>query len=245
MSGFSTDKITIPDGEERSLTLNDNGGDVCTEITLGRGAILHLLRLQQVQGALSTRLLLRQQADSQATVHYITLSGNEVRNDIEVSLEGKGATHVLRGLALTTGTEHVANTVKMIHAQPQCHSDQLFRQVLADVSTGAFHGRIVVQPYAQQTAAYQSTNNLLLSEKARMDMQPHLEIYADDVKCSHSAAAGQLDKEAIFYLRSRGVSLPQARRMLLQAFAEKTLDGITPQSVKDEIAALVHQKLIT
>jgi Fe-S cluster assembly protein SufD len=133
--------------------------------------------------------------------------------------------------------------VLIIHASPHCQSNQLFRNILNGTSTGAFTGRIVVEKGARKTIAYQRNSNILLHPKAKMNICPHLEIYADDVKCSHGATVGQLDAEALFYLRSRGINEAEARKMLLEAFVSEVVDCITCMAFRDSMMQLVEQRL--
>ncbi|MDR2847746.1 MAG: Fe-S cluster assembly protein SufD [Bacteroidales bacterium] len=218
-----------------------------TEVQLAENASLHLVQVQQLSSSavLKTCTTVSQAAGSNMTTHYASLSGNDIRNTLNVTLSGEKAEHIACGLAFTKDTEHITNNVQIIHASPNCHSNQLFRHILAGKSTGNFTGRIVVNKGAQKTAAYQRSSNILLDNSAKMEIQPQLEIYADDVKCSHGATVGQLDVEALFYLQSRGIDKKEAEKILLLAFAEDVLKDINIQNVKDEIIQHVNEKLIT
>ncbi len=152
-------------------------------------------------------------ADLSATVHIITLEVKELRCNSY-------------GLFLADKWQHVDNFVNVDHAFPNCTSNQLFKGVLDDMSTGAFNGRIYVAQDAQGTLAYQKNNNILLTDDAKMDTKPQLEIYADDVKCSHGATVGQLDDDALFYLQSRGIDKREARLMLMFGFAHEVIQNI-------------------
>ena len=147
-----------------------------------------------------------------------------VRNEIEAVLEGRGIALQLNGLYLTRGRQHVDNTIQVEHAAPGSTSDQFYKGVLDDQSRAVFAGRILVRRAAQKTNAYQSNANLLLSPDAEIDTKPELEIFADDVKCSHGATAGELDERALFYLRSRGLDPATARSLLTFAFADEVLE---------------------
>jgi len=129
------------------------------------------------------------------------------------------------------------------HAQPNCASHEYFNGILDDKSKGVFHGRILVQPIAQKTDAKQTNKNLLLSDEATADTKPQLEIYADDVKCTHGATIGQLNDESIYYLRSRGIGLETARRMLIHAFAGEIIDRVKHDALREELDALVWDRL--
>ncbi len=227
-------------------TLSDHSfvcNDV-TEIALKKNASLNLVRMQKVNGAtdLMTHTVVQQAESSQMKTHYLSISGASVRNNLSVMLNGKNADHTAKGLSFTQQTEHVDNHVQITHASPDCRSNQLFKHILSDTSTGAFTGRIIVAEGAQKTSAYQRSGNILLQPEAKMNIRPQLEIYADDVKCSHGATVGQLDAEALFYLRSRGIGEVEAKKLLLRAFAEEVLTDISNESVKAEIIRLADRK---
>ena len=211
--------------------------NIDTVIALGEEAHLEIVHLQKLNNSIrmNTNTTVQQAAYSRMKTHYITISGNAVHNSLKVTLGGPKAGHVAAGLSLMQQTEHVDNDILMIHASTDCQSNQLFKNILSDSSTGVFTGRIVVNRDAQKTTAYQRSANILLHPKAKMDMRPHLEIYADDVKCSHGATVGQLDAEALFYLRSRGIDESEAKKMLLHAFASEVVDGISCESIREII----------
>ncbi len=228
-------------------TLSD-GSFVCndvTEVVLGKSASLNLVRMQKANDATSliTHTIVRQSASSRMKTHYLSLSGASIRNNLTVTLAGKHAEHTAKGLSFTRKTEHADNQILIIHASPDCHSNQLFKHILSDTSTGVFTGRIVVAKDAQKTLAYQRSSNILLDPKAKMNIRPQLEIYADDVKCSHGATVGQLDAEALFYLRSRGIGEIEAKKLLLQAFAGEILEDIECELLKKEMMKTVEQKM--
>jgi Fe-S cluster assembly protein SufD len=155
--------------------------------------------------------------------HSLTLEGALVRNDVVVRLDGEGAECHLDGLYLAQGTSLVDNHTTIDHAQPHCSSRELYKGILTDRARAVFNGKIVVRPDAQKTDAKQTNKALLLSEDAQINTKPQLEIFANDVKCTHGAAVGQMDEEAIFYLRARGLSHRQARQLLVEAFARDVL----------------------
>ena len=156
----------------------------------------------------------------------ITLSGEVVRNNLSFLPDAEHCESHLFGLVLANGAMHVDNHTFVDHAKPNCFSNELYKNVLNDEATGVFNGKVFVRQDAQKTNAYQSNKSLILSEAAKMYAKPELEIYADDVQCSHGATTGQIDPEALFYLRSRGIGERQARAMLLLAFARDVLDNI-------------------
>ncbi len=151
-------------------------------------------------------------------------------------MEGEGAETSALGLFLIDKMQHVDSYTVIEHASPNCTSNQHYKGVLDDMSTGAFNGKIHVHPDAQKTEAFQTNNNILLSDTAKMNSKPQLEIYADDVKCSHGATVGQLDKDALFYLQSRGISRDESRLMLMDAFAHDVISRIKQPALQDRIS---------
>jgi len=181
--------------------------------------------------------------DSRFTASVVTLGGRLVRNDITVAVNGENGVSTLNGLFLTRGTQHVDNHTRIEHRVPHCESHELYRGVLDDRSSGVFSGYIHVFEDAQKTDAYQSSAHLLLSEDAIVEAQPQLEIYADDVKCSHGSTTGQLDKEALFYLQSRGIPKDLAYSMLVRAFANDLTERFEQQDVRERIEDMINQRL--
>jgi len=167
--------------------------------------------------------------------YIFSFSGKLIRNDIQVDLNGEGAELNLLGLTLGQNQDHIDNTVLVNHRKPHCMSNQLFKNILDHKSQGVFSGLITVFPDAQKTDARQKNQNLLLSETALINSNPQLEINADDVRCSHGSTTGQLDDEAIFYLRSRGISNEVARKMLISGFAHEIVNGIGYTPIKDSL----------
>ena len=165
------------------------------------------------------------------------------RYDVCATLDGSGADCQLQGLYLLNGRQHVDHQIRIDHAQPQGTSSQRFKGVLDDRSRGIFSGKVIVRPGAQRTNARQTNNNLLLSEHAEADARPQLEIYADDVKCSHGATVGQLDSDAVFYLRSRGVEEAAARAMLTFAFAGELLESVKSSELRGVLRQAVLARL--
>ncbi|MFO7370420.1 MAG: Fe-S cluster assembly protein SufD [Bacteroidales bacterium] len=216
-----------------------------TEIHTGKNASLNFDRLQN-ENSRSTQinnLFIHQLENSRFSSNSISLHGGLIRNSFYVTLDGTGAEANLNGLFLCDDRQHVANFVLMDHASPLCTSNQLFKGILDEEATGAFNGKILVRKDAQKTQAYQKNNNILLSSTARMNTKPHLEIYADDVKCSHGATVGQLDKDALFYLRSRGIPETEARHLLMYAFANEIVSRISIPVLKERIIDLVDKRL--
>jgi len=180
---------------------------------------------------------------SNVNVHSFALGAKLSRNNIRTKLAGEGLECILNGLYLTRGEQLADHHMVVEHAQPHCASHEYFNGILDDKSKGVFHGRILVQPIAQKTDAKQTNKNLLLSDDATADTKPQLEIYADDVKCTHGATIGQLNDESIFYLRSRGIGPETARRMLIHAFAGEIIERIQHEPAREELDKLVWERL--
>ena len=180
---------------------------------------------------------------SRVSVHSIALGAKLSRNNIRTHLAGEGLECVLNGLYLTKGEQLADHHMIVEHAQPHCASHEYFNGILDDKSKGVFHGRILVREIAQKTDAKQTNKNLLLSDDATADTKPQLEIYADDVKCTHGATIGQLNQESIFYLRSRGMGQDTARQMLIHAFAGEIIERIQCDPAREVIDQLVWARL--
>jgi len=180
---------------------------------------------------------------SHVNVHSFSLGAKLSRNNIRTKLAGEGLECILNGLYLTRNEQLADHHMVVEHAQPHCASHEYFNGILDDKSKGVFHGRILVQPVAQKTDAKQTNKNLLLSDDATANTKPQLEIYADDVKCTHGATIGQLNDESIFYLRSRGIGPETARRMLIHAFAGEIIERIQHEPAREELDKLVWERL--
>jgi len=216
-----------------------------TEVVTGKSAVVDYNRMQNenTQSIHINNLFVHQEEYSRFTGNSISLHGGLIRNNFYATLAGPYSETNLYGLFLCDDKQHVANYVLVNHAAPHCTSNQLFKGILDDNATGSFNGKILVQKDAQKTLAYQKNNNILLSSTARMNTKPHLEIYADDVKCSHGATVGQLDMDAMFYLRSRGIGEKEARHLLMYAFANDIVGKISIPILKDRIIELVDKRL--
>jgi Fe-S cluster assembly protein SufD len=223
-------------GGGRNLT------NLVNRVVVGRGAQLRHDRLQQgdVAGSLIGRTTYRIASDARLTQSLATLGGALVRNEIEALVDGSGVELQLNGLYLTRGRQHVDNTIRVDHAKPGSVSDQFYKGVLDGEAQAVFAGKIVVRRDAQKTNAYQTNNNLLLSPDVEIDTKPELEIFADDVKCSHGATSGELDERELFYLRSRGLDPDTARSMLTFAFADEVLERFANAA----IAAQARRELV-
>jgi Fe-S cluster assembly protein SufD len=180
---------------------------------------------------------------SRVKVHSFALGAKLSRTNIRANLAGEGLECILNGLYLTRGEQLADHHMIVEHAQPHCASHEYFNGILDDKSRGVFHGRILVRKIAQKTDAKQTNKNLLLSNDATADTKPQLEIYADDVKCTHGATIGQLNDESIFYLRSRGIGADNARRMLIHAFAGEIIARVKHDFVREELDKVVWDRL--
>lgn len=216
-----------------------------TEVFMDEGARVDHYKLQNLNNitSLINSTFFYQSANSNLTSFAISLNGGLIRNDIRITLNGEGAYSDINGLYLVDKEQHVDNQVFIDHAKGNCTSNELFKGILDDQSTAVFNGHILVRKDAQKTNAYQKNRNVLLSDKATINAKPFLEIYADDVKCSHGATVGQLDDEALFYIKSRGISEYNAKLLLMYAFAAEVINKITILPLKDRIDDLVKKRL--
>ena len=186
---------------------------------------------------------IRQVGKSYVHTVTISLSGGTIRNNIDIIMEKEGNEAHMYGLYLLNGRTHVDNHTLVDNTKPNCFSNELYKGIIDDYATGVFSGKIYVRPDAQKTNAYQSNKNILLSETGTVNTKPQLEIFADDVKCSHGCTVGQLDAEALYYLRSRGISKTNARAMLLQAFAGDVVNQIRIETIKEYVEELIEERL--
>ncbi|HWR50705.1 MAG TPA: Fe-S cluster assembly protein SufD [Bryobacteraceae bacterium] len=216
-----------------------------TELEAAAGASVEhcIFQRQSVEALHFHHLAVRQKRDSNVRLYNLAFGGGMVRNEVLAVLDGEGAHCALSGLYVTRGTEHVDNHTTLDHAKPNSTSHELYKGVLDDRSQGVFHGRIIVRPEAQKTDAIQRNRNLLLSREAVVNTKPQLEIYADDVRCTHGATVGQVDEDAVFYLRSRGVGRDDARKLLTNAFASEILDDVKVEAVREQASAALLERL--
>jgi Fe-S cluster assembly protein SufD len=216
-----------------------------TEIFIGRGAELDLYELEETAQN-NTRLghlFVRQEADSRFNHSNITLTNGFTRNYMNVALEGRGAEANVNGLAIGDKSQHIDNRTLIDHKTGNCTSNELYKYILDEQSTGVFAGKMLIRPDAQQTVSLQTNRNLCLTNDAHMYAQPQLEIYADDVKCSHGSTVGQLDENALFYMRQRGIPADEARHLLMYAFAGEVIDNIKIEALRDRLHMLVEKRL--
>jgi Fe-S cluster assembly protein SufD len=187
-------------------------------------------------------LHVRQHEGSNVLVNGITLLNGITRNEYHISVDGPNASTTLLGMAIASGEQHVDTLSHIAHNAPRCKSDEMFKYVLDDHAVGAFAGKILVRENCPRVEAYQGNRNLCASSTARMHTKPQLEIYTDDVKCSHGTTIGQLDEEALFYMRSRGIGRELARTMLMQAFMSDIIDGVRLEVLRDRLRHLVEKR---
>jgi Fe-S cluster assembly protein SufD len=178
-------------------------------------------------------------------VHAVTISlnGGIVRNNLNMVMDAERSEAHMYGLYFLKGNTHVDNHTVVDNVKPHCQSNELYKGIIDDNGTAVFNGKIFVQQPAQKTNAYQSNKNILLSDSASVNTKPQLEIFADDVKCSHGCTVGRLDEEGMFYLRSRGISEKTARALLVHAFAIDILEHIQPQPIRSYVNQLISQRL--
>jgi Fe-S cluster assembly protein SufD len=178
--------------------------------------------------------------------HYVSFSlavgGALTRTNVYTTLDGEGAGSTLNGLYLLDGEQHCDHQTRIEHAQPNCFSRELYKGVLDGASHGVFNGKVYVHPIAQKTDGKQTNNVLLLSERAQVDTKPQLEIFADDVKCTHGATVGRIDQTALFYMKSRGINRELARRLLTYAFAAEVLETIEVTEVREDLEKATLQR---
>lgn len=230
-----------------SHTLNDHKfvTDEKFEIKLGENANLDLVIMQNEHenSQHNSNFTIDLAANAVLKLHVVTLHGGELSNSFDINLNGKGAECEVNGLYLASGKQRISNTLNLSHRVPECHSRQLFKGILDGEAITRFSGTILVAKDAQKTEAYQANNNLIVSDYAKAYTQPHLEIYADDVKCSHGATVGSLNEDELFYMRSRGISLQEAKLLQQQAFAYAALAQISNAALLERLSNLVERRL--
>ncbi|MCO6500212.1 MAG: Fe-S cluster assembly protein SufD [Vicingus serpentipes] len=183
-----------------------------------------------------------QEANSHFTINTITLDGTLVRNNLNIDVDAEGCETNLNSIYLGKESNHIDNHTIVDHLKPNCNSNEVYKGILDDNSVGVFNGKVFVRPDAQKTNAFQQNNNILLTDNAVINSKPELEIYADDVKCSHGSTTGQLDEEAIFYLQARGISKKSAINLMISAFIKDALETITIEALKNYIDTKIETR---
>ena len=215
-----------------------------TEIVADENAIVDHIKLQEEsKNAFHiSRMEVDQERNSNFTSHLISTGGDISRNDFNSRFNNEGGECMLNGLFLTTGTQLFDVHSLIDHAKPHCNSHEHFKGILDDKSRGVFNGKVMVRKDAQKTNAFQENNNIILSDSALINTKPQLEIFADDVKCSHGATIGQLDSEAMFYLKSRGIGEETARTILIRAFASDVIKSIKINEVRNYLEEILNKR---
>jgi len=240
--------LVVAEGHSQVTVVEDyvsiNSGvmfsNVVTELYAGEDAVVahYMIEREDTQALNVSTLCIQQGRNANVESHSVLLGGALVRNNVHPVLAGEGGECLINGLYIGKGRQHMDNYMLVEHAKPHCNSRQFYNGILDEQAHGVFHGRIIVHKDAQKTDAKQTNRNLLLSDEAQIDTKPQLEIYADDVKCTHGATIGQVEENALFYLRSRGLDEVSARRLLLYAFASECLDRMRTGPVRNYLEFL-------
>ncbi len=232
---------------ERHQSLTDNPvlTNCVTEIFTNKRAIIDYYKVQNDKqtASLIDNTYINQKQESVASVHTFSFGGKLTRNNLNFYQNGQRINSNLKGVTIIGEKQHVDHNTLVHHIEPNCESHQDYKSIIGDSAIGVFNGKIVVEKEAQKTNAFQANNNLLVSDKATMNTKPQLEIFADDVKCSHGCTIGQLDESAMFYLQSRGIPKKEARALLMYAFSNDILSSVKIPEVKQRITKLIAQKL--
>ncbi|EKT4547949.1 Fe-S cluster assembly protein SufD [Flavobacterium psychrophilum] len=232
---------------ERHQSLNDNPvlTNSVTEIFAQKRAVVDYYKVQNdVQTAnLIDNTYIAQKQESHVSVHTFSFGGNITRNNLNFYHQGERIYSTLKGVTIIGNKQHVDHYTLVQHATPNCESHQNYKTILDGSSTGVFNGKIFVEKEAQKTDAFQKNNNILLSEKATINAKPQLEIFADDVKCSHGCTIGQLDENAMFYMQQRGIPKKEAKALLMYAFTSEVTGSIKIPELRSKIARIIADKL--
>ena len=243
--------VVLEEGAQARMLVCDHAMDdvnflstQVVEVFVGENAMFDFYELEETHNSTVrfSNMYVTQEANSNVLLNGMTLHNGTTRNTTEVTLNGRGAEISLCGMAIEDQNEHVDNHTIIDHKVSDCISNELFKYVLDDQSVGAFAGKVLVREGAQHTSSQQTNRNLCATREARMYTQPQLEIYADDVKCSHGATVGQLDEKALFYMQQRGISLKEARLLLMFAFVNEVIDTIRMDALKDRLHLLVEKR---
>lgn len=233
--------ILCDDSLDQSTSFSNNA----TEVYADEDAKVALYKMQNLnnQSALLSQTFVVMQQNSTLSSMAITLNGGQIRNHTEVRMQGEGCDCQAHGLYLIDKEQQSDNYIYVEHAHPHCNSEELFKGILDDSARASFNGHVLVSDGAKKTEAYQTNKNILLTDKAHIDTKPFLEIYNDDVKCSHGSTIGQLDELALFYIRSRGISERTAKTMLLYAFCDEVIQKISLPALRDRLMDMVKKRL--
>ncbi len=229
----------------QSLTSNDVLTNAVTEIFAAKNAMVDYYKVQNDKGSASLidNTYISQKRGSAVHVHTFSFGGNITRNNLNFYQHGERIDSTLKGVTILNKKQHVDHHTLVHHQEPNCESHQDYKGIFGDKATGVFNGKIIVDEVAQKTNAFQQNNNILISDDATINTKPQLEIFADDVKCSHGCTIGQLDEEALFYLRARGIPKKEAQALLMYAFANNVLESVRIPELKLRINKLIAEKL--
>ena len=232
---------------ERHQSINSNPvlTNSVTEIFAAKRAIVDYYKIQNDNQTanLIDNTYIAQKQESRVAVHTFSFGGNITRNNLNFYHQGERIDSTLKGVTIIGDKQHVDHYTLVHHATPNCESHQNYKTILGDSSTGVFNGKIYVEKEAQKTDAFQQNNNVLTSDKATINAKPQLEIFADDVKCSHGCTIGQLDEDALFYMQQRGIPKKEARALLMFAFSNEVLDSVKIPALKQRITKIIANKL--
>jgi Fe-S cluster assembly protein SufD len=229
----------------QSLSANPVLTNAVTEIYAEKRAHVDYYKIQndKAQASLIDHTYLNQERDSICNVHTFSFGGKLTRNNLSFYQNGEHCDSILKGITILEEKQHVDHNTLVHHISPNCESHQDYKGIFDDSSTGVFNGKVLVDREAQKIDAFQQNNNILISDKATINAKPQLEIFADDVKCSHGCTIGQLDEDALFYLRSRGIGQKEARALLMYAFANNVLESVKIPELKKRINKLIALKI--
>lgn len=229
----------------QSLSKNPVFTNSVTEIFAEKRALVDYYKVQNdgPSASLIDNTYISQEQGSNCKVHTFSFGGNLIRNNLNFYQHGEHCDSTLKGVTILEGKQHVDHNTLVNHIAPNCESHQDYKGIFGESSTGVFNGKIIVEKEAQKTDAFQQNNNILISDKATINAKPQLEIFADDVKCSHGCTIGQFDEDALFYLRSRGIAKKEARALLMYAFANTVLESVKIPELKVRINKLIANKI--
>lgn len=240
----------IPTGQRLQIVEYDDKEHVSAnvadyEVTVGENAVLEMYRIQNLddETSLTQHFRIRQLRDSRVHIVIISFNCGKLHNNITIDIDGEGCETNVYGLYLVDKQQHVENSLKVNHNVPHCTSTTKFKGIVDDEAAAVFNGHVYVAKDAQKTDAQQNNANIILTSTARIDTRPFLEIYADDVKCSHGTSTGQLDQEAMFYMQQRGISLKNAKMLLMYAFAAEISNHIGIEELRIHIDDMIKRRL--
>ncbi|MGM5469033.1 Fe-S cluster assembly protein SufD [Flavobacteriaceae bacterium LMO-SS05] len=232
---------------ERHQSLTDNPvlTNCVTEIFANKRAIVDYYKVQNdnENASLIDNTFINQKQESVTSVHTFSFGGNITRNNLNFYQNGERIDSTLKGVTIIGNKQHVDHNTLVHHLEPNCESHQDYKGIFGDSATGVFNGKVIVNKEAQKTNAYQANNNILMSDKASINTKPQLEIFADDVKCSHGCTIGQLDESAMFYMRTRGIPEKEAKALLMYAFSNNVLSSVKIPEIKQRITKIIATKL--